>query len=384
MGVTANKPGVCTTIQDGGRAGYLGSGFSPSGVMDARAFRIANMLVENDPNAPVLEFCLAGPTLRFTTSTFIAITGGDFSAKINGLPVPMYTALHVKRGSVLSFGAPKTGVYGYVAVAGGSFAIDEVMGSASTNLKCGIGGWKGRRLETGDYLPFVTRDIDFLPNLGSHCVEDADSYYDFDSDEITLRVIPGPQDDLFTESGLSTFYRETFTVTTKCDRMGFRLDGPEVETKHGSDIISDGIALGSVQIPSHGRPIIMLADRQTTGGYAKIATVASVDIPKLVQCRAGRKIRFEQISVQEAQLLVRAEDRSMKALAKMVKRPAAGGVSPRKTARRLTPILEAQAKASSGHELWIETNEHLHAENRPGVREFMKATTAANAAEQGK
>ena len=150
MGVTAIKPGILTTVQDRGRTGYLGSGFSPSGVMDTRALHTANLLVDNDPDAPVLEFCLAGPTLRFTTSTYVAITGGDFRPTLDGRPAPMYTALAVHRGSVLAFGAPKTGMYGYLAIAGGSINAPEVMGSRSTNLKCGIGGWKGRALITGE------------------------------------------------------------------------------------------------------------------------------------------------------------------------------------------------------------------------------------------
>ena len=353
MGVTVNKPGICTTVQDLGRRGYLGSGFSPSGVMDKRAARIANLLVDNGENAPVLEFCLAGPTLRFTTNTCIALTGGNFSPTVDGAAIPMYAAIMVHRGSVLEFGAPKTGVYGYLAIAGGSIAVPKVMGSASTNLKCGIGGWEGRALSAGDYLPFVTKNVDFLDNLGSHALKD-DSFYGFSSDEIVLRVVPGPQEGMFTEQGVNTFFKETYTTTAKCDRMGFRLDGPEIETVNGSDIISDGIALGAVQIPNHGRPIIMLADRQTTGGYAKIGTVASVDIPKLVQCKPGRAIRFEEISVQEAQAACRKEAQEMRSLAKVVKRPCYGGVSPRRTARRLTPILEAQAKKSAGNKLWIE------------------------------
>ena len=169
MGVTVNKPGICTTVQDLGRRGYLGSGFSPSGVMDKRAARIANLLVDNDENAPVLEICLAGPTLRFTTNTCIALTGGNFSPTVDGAAIPMYAAIMVHRGSVLEFGAPKTGVYGYLAIAGGSIAVPKVMGSASTNLKCGIGGWEGRALSAGDYLPFVTNEGSrLLLAIGGH------------------------------------------------------------------------------------------------------------------------------------------------------------------------------------------------------------------------
>ncbi|MGI6045645.1 MAG: biotin-dependent carboxyltransferase family protein [Eggerthellaceae bacterium] len=359
MGFTANKPGISTTIQDLGRHGYMGSGFSPSGVMDTRAFFIANILVDNPLNTPVLEFCLTGPTLRFTTNTFIAITGGNFHPKLDGKAIPMYKAIPVKRSSVLSFTASSQGVFGYLAIAGGSIEMPEVMGSYSTNLKCGIGGWKGRALSTGDYLPFVTKNVDYLPNLSSHFLEGEDEYYGYNEEELLLRVVLGPQDNLFTQKGIDTFLSEPYTTTNQCDRMGYRLDGPSIETKHGSDIISDGIAFGAIQVPSHGRPIIMLADRQTTGGYTKIGTVASVDTPKLVQCAPGRKIRFTSISVQEAQRLYREESLHMKALARMVRRPSYGDTSPRRTARRLTPILEAQALISAKEKIWIEDKSYF-------------------------
>ena len=257
MGLVVKKPGVITTIQDVGRFGYQGSGFSTNGVMDHRAFAIANLLVENDPGAPVLEFALAGPTVRFTTNTCFAITGGDFAPTLDGEPVPMYAAVMVRRGSILRFKASRTGCYGYLAIAGNSVRVPEVMGSRSTNLKCEFGGWKGRTLIVGDYLPFSTKSVDFLPNLGSHRIDGDNEFYGFDRDEITVRVVPGPQQDMFTDKGLATFYGQAYTTTTKCDRMGYRLDGPEIETKHGSDIISDGVAFGAVQVPSHGRPIIM-------------------------------------------------------------------------------------------------------------------------------
>ena len=354
MGLVVKKPGVITTIQDVGRFGYQGSGFSTNGVMDHRAFAIANLLVENDPGAPVLEFALAGPTVRFTTNTCFAITGGDFAPTLDGEPVPMYAAVMVRRGSILRFKASRTGCYGYLAIAGNSVRVPEVMGSRSTNLKCEFGGWKGRTLIVGDYLPFSTKSVDFLPNLGSHRIDGDNEFYGFDRDEITVRVVPGPQQDMFTDKGLATFYGQAYTTTTKCDRMGYRLDGPEIETKHGSDIISDGVAFGAVQVPSHGRPIIMLADRQTTGGYAKIGTIASVDIPKLVQRPPGGKIRFESIGVQEAQALLREEAHLFEMLALKVRRPSADGISPRRTARRLTPILEEQARKSQADMLWID------------------------------
>lgn len=355
MGLVVKKPGVATTVQDLGRFGYMGSGFSPSGVMDRRAMRLANILVENDPNDCVLEFALAGPTLRFTTETFIALTGGDFSPKLDGKPIPLYTTIHVRHGQILSMGGCKTGVYGYLAIAGGSLRVPEVMGSCSTNLKCALGGFRGRILEPGDYIPFRTKTMEYMPNLGSHTLSlDKASDAPTPGASVVVRVVPGPQEEMFTKAGIETFYTSTFTTTAKSDRMGYRLDGPEIETVSGSDIISDGIAFGAIQIPSHGRPIIMLSDRQTTGGYAKIGTVASVDIPKLVQCPPGTPVHFTKISVDEAQSLYREQEKRFKKLSKTVRRPSADGISPRMTARRLTPILEEQAKISRQQPLWID------------------------------
>ncbi len=355
MGLTIKKPGVITTVQDRGRFGFQGSGFATNGVMDMRAYTLANILVENNPEDPVLEFALAGPTMRFTTTSIFAITGGDFLPTLNNQQVPMYTAILAQRGDILRFRAPKTGCYGYVSFAGGSLRIPEIMGSRSTNLKCELGGWRGGPLSIGDYLPFVTKNVDFMPYMGSHRLSNDHDFYQFDRDVVTLRVVPGPQDDMFTEKGIATLYEQTFTTTTKCDRMGYRLDGPEIQTKQGADIISDGIALGAIQVPSHGRPIIMLADRQTTGGYAKIGTVATVDIPKLVQQAPGRKIRFERITVQEAQQLLREESRFYEKISRKVRRPSADDISPRRAARRLTPILEKQALLSLGDTLWIDS-----------------------------
>ena len=356
MGLVVKRPGVCTTVQDMGRFGYQGSGFSPSGVMDRRAAALANILVENPPDTSVLEFALIGPTIRFTTSTIIAITGGDFRPLLGGKPVAMNQAFIVHRGSLLSFGKPVAGTYGYISFTGGGLDVPEVMGSRSTNMKCRIGGVQGRALIVGDYVPFTTKTMDYMANLRSHVFDSGvlNAYYEFDKPEVTVRVVLGPQDDRFTEEGLATFLSEPFVLTSSYDRMGYRFDGPKIETIGGSDIISDGIPFGAVQVPSHGHPIIMMADRQTTGGYAKIATIASVDIPKMVQCSPGTKVRFSAITVQEAQHLIRLERRLFRTLTHKVRRPSVGGISPRRAARRLSPILERQAEHAQTEILWIQ------------------------------
>ena len=334
MGIIVKKPGLFTTVQDIGRRGYQDLGFSPSGVMDRRAFRIANLLIDNNINEAVLEATMTGPTLQFTTRSIIAITGGDFGPKINGKPVPMYTALLIKKGDILSFGAAKTGSRTYIAFAGG-LAIEPVMGSKSTLTKCKIGGFRGRRLMENDYIGFICAKS-YLPNFLSRTLP----LHEYEDSEVTLRVVLGPQEDYFTKQGIRTFLKSTYQVTNDFDRMGCRLDGPSIEHKQGADIISDGIALGAIQVPAHGKPIIMLADRQTTGGYAKIATVISSDIPKLVQRKFGDQVHFEVISIREAQRIYKDEFKEMAKLNAKIHQPCPEILEPRPVARRVASLLK--------------------------------------------
>ena len=304
-----------TTVQDLGRYGYQSQGFSVAGVMDVRSFKIANLLLDNPENEAVLEITLIGPTLEFTSATIIAITGGDFQPTINGEPAPMYTALYMNKGDVLKFGSARTGSRGYIAFSS-YLDIPVVMGSRCTNLKSGLGGFKGRKLEADDYIGFRIKRR-YLPFFLSRKL-DMD---EFDQTEATLRVVMGPQDGMFSKQGIQTFLGSEYTVTNEFDRMGCRLEGPFIAPKETSDIISDGIAFGAIQVPSHGKPIILLADRQTTGGYGKIATVASVDIPKLVQRKTDDKIHFKAITVQEAQALYVEEMKELDGLRKIIHQP---------------------------------------------------------------
>ena len=334
MGIRILKGGMLTTVQDLGRTGYQSQGFSVAGVMDVRSFKIANLLLDNPENEAVLEFTLIGPTLEFTSATIIAITGGDFQPTINGEPAPMYTAIYMNKGDVLKFGSAKTGSRGYIAFSS-YLDIPVVMGSRCTNLKSRIGGFKGRKLQAGDYIGFRIKRR-YLPFFLSRKLEPEN----FDQDSTTLRVIMGPQDKKFSKQGIETFLTTEYTVTSEFDRMGCRLDGAYIAPKESSDIISDGIAFGSIQVPSHGKPIILLADRQTTGGYAKIATVASVDLPKLVQRKTDHKIRFEAISVQEAQKLYLKEQKQLDKMRKLIHKPCKEVLDCRLVAKRLTKLFE--------------------------------------------
>jgi len=295
MGIKIIKAGMLTTIQDMGRYGYQETGMAVSGVMDTRSTALANILVGNEETEGVLEVTIMGPTIEFTADNIIAITGGDLGAALDGKELPRYEAVLVKAGQTLSFAMPKSGARAYVAFAGG-LDVPVVMGSKSTNLKSKIGGFEGRKLETGDAIGFTAPKTD-LPNLCQRKLP----VPDFSAKEHELRVVLGPQDDCFPQSSIDTFFNNVYTISNEYDRMGCRMQGEVIKHKVGGDIITDGISFGAVQVPSHGNPIVMMADHQTTGGYTKIGNVISVDLPILAQCMPGHKIHFKWISIEAAQ-----------------------------------------------------------------------------------
>lgn len=298
MGIVFLNGGLNTTVQDMGRNGHQKSGFHVCGAMDRRAMKIANMLVDNDENEAVLEFILMGPKIQFTSDTFVAITGGNFTPALNGQPVPMYQAVAIHKDDVLEFKFAIDGNWGYVAFAGG-LDVPIEMGSRSTDVKCGLGGHHGRKITGDDQIEFREKRT-YLTSMPYRKLD----VPNYSADVTEIRVVMGPQDDYFTQRGINTFLTSEYMLTSQSDRMGYRLEGDYIEhNEKGSDIISDGIALGSIQVPAHGKPIIMLADRQTTGGYTKIATVASADISKLVQCKFNKKVRFTAIDMDSAQKL---------------------------------------------------------------------------------
>lgn len=309
MGLTILNPGILTTVQDAGRFGHQAAGFSVSGPMDADALYTANILVNNPPELAALEMTFLGVTAVFDRRTWFAVTGADMAPTLNGKPIAPYEAHEAKAGDRLVLGSAKNGKYAYLAVAGG-IDVPVVMGSRSTNLKCGIGGYQGRKLAAGDDLPLCVTG-DFLDNHYKKHLPTVEY-----GQSVTLRVVPGPQAHFFTEQGLNDFQTEVYTLAPESDRMGARLAGKLIEAKHGVDIISDAIALGSVQIPASGTPIIMLVDRQTTGGYAKIGTVITPDLPRLAQCLPGEEVRFAFVTVEEANKLYKQHQKTLKKLAR--------------------------------------------------------------------
>lgn len=300
-------PGPLSTVQDAGRFGYMSTGFGSGGAMDDYSMRVANLLVGNDPGDGVIEMTMLGITAEFTCDTVIALTGADMNASLNGEAIPMYQPVEVSRGDRLAMGAAKTGMRGYLAVAGG-FDIEPVMGSMSTNLKVKLGGFQGRKLAAGDEIPL--RCSMTLEMMGAVKWQPENDY----PKAVTVRVVFGPQEDYFTEKGIDTFLGTWYHVSGQSDRMGIRLEGSPIENKNGVDIISDGIAYGSVQIPASGTPIIMMADRQTTGGYAKIATVITADLYKIAQARPGTAIRFRAVTEKEAVAALKQQRAKLKKL----------------------------------------------------------------------
>ena len=297
------EPGLLTTVQDRGRYGYQRYGVPVSGAMDEFALRMANVLVGNDQSAAALEITVQGPTIEFLAPTWIAITGADLSATLDERTVSLWESVQVHAGSVLAFGDPRDGMRAYLAVRGG-IDVPIVMGSRSTYLKGRFGGLQGRALRKGDRLSTLPLDrSDFVPKRlpknytaplygGSH----------------RLRVITGPQQDAFERGALSAFLGSRYKVSSQSDRMGYALDGPKIEHRDGADIISDGNPPGAIQVPGDGVPRILLADRGTTGGYTKIATVITSDLSKLAQALPAHAIAFRQVSLQEAQDALRERE----------------------------------------------------------------------------
>lgn len=293
-------PGILSSIQDRGRIGYQEFGISASGAMDELAFRLANKIVGNDDNAAGLEVTMLGPKLEIQKDVLIAVTGADLSLTVNDMPAQMYTALHLKKGDIVAFGEPKVGMRAYIAVNGG-FSVPLVMGSASTGLNGKIGGYKGRKLEKGDVLTSVPLSIP--TSFVGYSVDPHD--FVFGAEPNRFRVILGPEDDHFTDCGITTFFNSEYKLSDKCDRMGARLEGAIIEhNDKGPGIVSDGITMGAIQIPGDGKPMVLLKDRGTVGGYSKIGTLCSLDVFRFAQMRPGDVVYFDKIEIEDAHRLL--------------------------------------------------------------------------------
>jgi KipI family sensor histidine kinase inhibitor len=304
------RAGLLTTVQDRGRPGCQKFGVTASGAMDEVALRVGNILVGNSQGAAGLEISFVGPQIRILADVVLALTGAEMEADLDGQPVPWYQAFPARAGQLLDIRHCRRGMRGYLAV-GGGLEVPVRLGSRSTSLAAGFGGLEGRPLRDGDLLK--VGPVVGLPARGAGRGAPRSWLPSFEVPQ-TIRVVFGPQAEAFSEAGRHTFLASVYEVSPSSDRMGCRLEGPAIEHVGAADIISDWIPPGGIQVPGNGKPIVLLADRQTTGGYTKIATVIGPDLPKLAQLRPGDALRFTAVSVQEAQALACALERELAAL----------------------------------------------------------------------
>jgi biotin-dependent carboxylase-like uncharacterized protein len=288
------KRGLFTTIQDFGRYGFQRYGVPVSGAIDPHAFLAANLLVGNNPNDAALEITLSGPELLLLNAAEIAVTGANLSPTLNGEPVDSWQTIRVRKGDTLSFGLSKEGCRAYLAVSRG-IDVPVVLGSRSTYVRGRFGGFSGRQLKEGDVIESFEPKEQLESRLSLH--QERIPHY---RREVEVHVVLGPQVSCFTERGVDVFLVNPYTITSDSDRMGLRLEGLEVEVKGPAYMVSDATPPGSVQVPSGGKPIILLQDAQTTGGYPKIAVVGTPGIARLGQLRPHSKIRFSKISLDRA------------------------------------------------------------------------------------
>lgn len=293
--IKITKPGFFTTVQDRGRMGFQRYGIPVAGAMDDFSFRVANILLGNDENAAALETTFMGPDMQIEFDGFIAITGANMEPKINGNNIKMWRSIKVHKGDSLTFSGASQGLRSYIAF-GGGIDVVEVLKSKSTYVRGPLGGYNGRKLMEGDEVPVASSNS--KAEAGKYI---SPGYIPRYTKENVVRVILGPQDDHFSPKVIETFLSSPYKITAETDRMGYRLEGPILTHVKGPDIISDGIVFGSVQVPGHGSPIVMMADRQTTGGYTKIATVIWADLPLLAQMGPGDTIHFHGVTIEKGQ-----------------------------------------------------------------------------------
>ena len=303
MNIKVISPGVLTTVQDTGRFGYQAAGIPEAGAMDRASLRLANALVGNPEDAAALELTVFGGTFEFDGEGTIALTGADMRPFLNGNRMSINTAVPVKAGDRLELGAASRGMRAYLAVSGG-IDVPVVLGSRSTDLKSRLGGLEGRKLRAGDVLESGSRPqaaAELAEVQGTPCEPVLQRLAKAtDPEGVTrIRFLFGPQDAMFAEDAKKTFTDSIYTLSAACDRMGYRLEGSQVPSLSGTDILSEGICFGSIQVPANGQPIVMMADHQTTGGYAKIGTVLSADLPLLAQLGPGKKIRFVPVTLED-------------------------------------------------------------------------------------
>ncbi|TDW99222.1 5-oxoprolinase subunit C family protein [Dinghuibacter silviterrae] len=315
MGIQVIKQGMADSLQDLGRKGYQHLGINPGGVMDEVAFRVANMLVGNEPTEAVIELHFPAGVFLFQEEALIALSGADFGATVNRIPLPVNTPVVVGQNSVLEFKGAVRGARCYLAVRDG-FHVPRWLNSYSTNLKAGAGGYNGRTLEKQDEIPLFGRGIHPSITGNRDAVvlpwkADVQPMYRQGS---AIRLVEGREWSWINEASRQLLLSLPFTITAHSDRMGYRLKGPSLKAVFPDQLISTGVTRGTLQLLPSGELIILMADHQSTGGYPRVAHVAGVDIPRLAQCRPGERVAFELITGAEAEDLLVARDQYIQQL----------------------------------------------------------------------
>lgn len=329
MSITVLTPGLLTTIQDIGRYGYQKYGVIVSGAMDSYDMRLSNIIIGNDENEGVLEITLIGPSLSIAKGNLIALTGADLSPTIDGKKVPMGRPIYLNEDCTLKFGRCISGCRAYLSVAGG-FDVPIFMGSKSTYLRAKLGGKDGRVLKKNDVLEIGNKgelSLKIIEKLRQTSKEESfvfskwymKNYITQNSEVTNIRVFEDSQFENVSEKSIDDFFNLTFSVDTKSDRMGYRLNGPKIKLKENIEMISGEVSFGTIQIPPDGNPIILLADRGTSGGYPKIAHVVSCDLQKLVQLKPSDKVKFKKITLKEAEKLYLTREKYIEDLKRAVK-----------------------------------------------------------------
>jgi len=290
-------PGLFTTVQDLGREGFGPIGVSASGAADPMSLRIGNRLVGNSEGAAALEMTLVGGAFTFERAVVIAATGADFGPSLDGMALPMWTSIEIRAGQTLKFGHSRSGARAYLCVQGG-IAVEPFLGSASTHVLSGLGGFEARALRKGDRVELgVANSLFRKRSLSAKAMENL-------KPRKMIRVTDGPQSDWSAESSWKTFCGNAFRVSEQSNRMGIRLEGPPISPNASREMITEGVSLGAIQVPPSGQPIILFVEQQTTGGYPKIANVISADLHSLGQLRPRDEIRFERVEMSEARSLL--------------------------------------------------------------------------------
>lgn len=320
MSIKVIRPGLMATIQDLGRFGFQKFGVIVGGAMDQYSLRIANLLVGNDEGEGALEITLYGTILRFDKDQVIAITGGDLQATIDGENVPMWRPILIEKGETLTFKSAIQGCRAYIAFAGG-IEVPYVMGSKSTYIRASIGGFYGKPLTRGDRFScgkmnrrnkFIFEQLKQQLGHVSWNVNDP-SLFNIRHAK-TIRVLRGTEFDDFNESSQHSLFKEGYTITALLDRMGYQLDGPSLSLTNPLELLSEGVTYGTIQVPPSGKPIILMADRQTTGGYPKIGQVISTDLANLAQLQSFQTIHFKSVSLEEAEYTFMKKEQAIRKL----------------------------------------------------------------------